>query len=276
MKFALDVVPFGPYADPRKVVELGRVAEEAGWDGLFTWDHLGFFDGSPPTGSPWITLAAVAATTSRLRIGPWVTPLPRRRIQVVAQELAGLDLLSGGRVTFGAGLGGVPIEFEQFGENPDLKHRAAMFEEGLPLLARLLAGERVEHRGEFYTAHGVTLTPLPVQKPRIPIWVGAIGGKARLRAANWDGWTIPNVSEQGVYRRTPGQVAAELAGILAHRTVDGPYDVAITGVTQSGETAVVTEYGAAGANWWLETISPRRFGMDTAKALRRVGNGPPR
>jgi alkanesulfonate monooxygenase SsuD/methylene tetrahydromethanopterin reductase-like flavin-dependent oxidoreductase (luciferase family) len=166
MKFGLDIVPFGHYADPRNVVELARAAEETGWDGLFTWDHLGFVEGIA-TAEPWITLAAVAATTTHLRIGTAVTPVPRRRLQVLAHELAALDLLSGGRVIFGAGLGGVPAEFERFGEDGGLKRRAAMLEEGLPLLARLLEGERVEHRGSFYTIEGVSLAPLPVQRPRM-------------------------------------------------------------------------------------------------------------
>jgi alkanesulfonate monooxygenase SsuD/methylene tetrahydromethanopterin reductase-like flavin-dependent oxidoreductase (luciferase family) len=274
MKFGLDVVPFGHYSDPRNVAALARVAEESGWDGVFTWDHLGFTDGVP-TGHPWIILAAVASVTSRVRIGPWVTPLPRRRVQVVAQEIAALDLLSGGRLIFGAGIGGVPAEFERFGEDPDLARRAAMLEEGLDVLARLLEGERVDHHGAFYTAAGVTMAPRPLQQPRPPIWIGAIRGRARRRAARWEGWTIPNVDQHGNPRNTPPQLAAKVSDLLALRPAGaGRFDVAITGVTAAGASPLVHDFEAAGATWWLETIHGYRFSPD--EALRRVAAGPPR
>jgi alkanesulfonate monooxygenase SsuD/methylene tetrahydromethanopterin reductase-like flavin-dependent oxidoreductase (luciferase family) len=273
MKFALDIVPFGHYSDPRNVVALARAAEEAGWDGVFTWDHLGFTDGVP-TGHPWITLAAVAAATSRMRLGPWVTPLPRRRVQVVAQEIAALDLLSNGRLIFGAGLGGVPAEFERFGEDPDLRRRAAMFEEGLDLLAGLLEGRRLDHRGEHYTAVDVAMAPRPLQQPRPPIWIGAIGPRARRRAAKWDGWTIPNAGPGGEPQNTPAQLAAKVQELLRLRPPGAPFDVAITGVTTPGDVSTAREFEAAGATWWLETIHGYRFTPE--EALRRVAAGPPR
>jgi alkanesulfonate monooxygenase SsuD/methylene tetrahydromethanopterin reductase-like flavin-dependent oxidoreductase (luciferase family) len=253
--------------------EVARVAEEAGWDGLFTWDHLGFVGGMP-TAEPWVTLAAVAATTSRLRLGTWVTPLPRRRIQVVAHQVATLDILSGGRFIFGAGLGGVPEEITAFGEDADLKRRARMFEEGLPLVARLLEGERVQHRGEFYTVDGVQLLPAPLQKPRPPIWIGAISAPARRRAADWEGWTVPNVDISGRPRLSPDAIGKQIEAILARRTAQGPFDVAITGASEAGETTLVREFAGAGVTWWLETLHGRRFSPE--QALRRVAAGPPR
>jgi len=93
-------------ADPRLAIHLARAAEEAGWEALFVWDHLGFVWGSASS-DPWISLSAVAVCTTRLKLGTAITPLARRRPQVVANALGSLDLLSGGRVSFGAGLGGV-------------------------------------------------------------------------------------------------------------------------------------------------------------------------
>jgi alkanesulfonate monooxygenase SsuD/methylene tetrahydromethanopterin reductase-like flavin-dependent oxidoreductase (luciferase family) len=110
VRYGIEITNLGDYADPRAVVRLARRAEASGWEGLFIWDHLGFVWGAP-TGDPWIILSAVAASTARLTLGTAVTPLPRRRVQVVANELATLDLLSGGRAVFGAGIGGVPEEF---------------------------------------------------------------------------------------------------------------------------------------------------------------------
>ena len=73
---------------------------------FFVWDHLGFAWGSPSS-DPWITLSAVAVSTNHLKLGTAITPLARRRPQVVANALGSLDLLSGGRMIFGAGLGGL-------------------------------------------------------------------------------------------------------------------------------------------------------------------------
>ena len=95
----------------------------------------------------------------RVRIGTAVTPVARRRPQVLAQTVASLDVLSGGRVVFGAGLGGAESEFGKFGEPTDAKVRAAMLDEGLGVLRALWSGAEVRHRGEHYTVDGVTLAP---------------------------------------------------------------------------------------------------------------------
>ena len=96
---------FDALADPRVVMRLAAEAEEAGWDGVFVWDHLRWRSPVAATGDPWITLAAVATVTERVRLGPMVTPLARRRPVKVAKEVATLDTLSGGRVVLGVGLG---------------------------------------------------------------------------------------------------------------------------------------------------------------------------
>src|SRR5215208_4717566 len=83
MRYGVNVGTLGEYADPRLVVDLAGAAEEAGWESLFVWDHLGFTWGVP-SGDPWVTLAAVAQATSRLRIGTAVTPLRRCRCSVHA------------------------------------------------------------------------------------------------------------------------------------------------------------------------------------------------
>src|SRR5690242_3610271 len=107
MRFAINVPNFGPFADPRAVVELAQAADAAGWHGFFLWDHVLWTNPEPlPVADPWVTLAAIAQATEQIRIGPLVTPLPRRRPWQVAREAATLDALSGGRVTLGVGIGG--------------------------------------------------------------------------------------------------------------------------------------------------------------------------
>src|SRR3712207_5341305 len=171
MRYGIVMANLDDYADPRVAVRLARAAETAGWEALFVWDHLAFVRGVP-SGDPWVILSAIAASTTQLKLGLAVTPLARRRPQVVANALASLDLLSGGRVIFGAGLGGSPEEFTAFVESGDGKQRAAKLDEALEILDGLWPGETVTHRGPHYAIEGVTLTPRQVQRPRIPIWIG--------------------------------------------------------------------------------------------------------
>src|ERR671923_237187 len=105
MRSGLFLPLFDELADPAVVARLCAEAEEAGWHGVFVWDNLRFMEPVVDVADPWITLAAIAAATERIRLGPMVTPLARRRPVKVARETATLDRLSGGRLTLGVGLG---------------------------------------------------------------------------------------------------------------------------------------------------------------------------
>jgi probable F420-dependent oxidoreductase len=253
----------GTYSDPRVCVRLARAAEDAGWDGVFSWDHLAFVWGAPAA-DPWITLAAIAAATSRVRIGTAVTPVARRRPQVLAQEVATLDVLSGGRVVFGAGLGGSPAEFGKFGEPTDARVRAAMLDEGLDLLHRFWSGEDVTHHGEHFVVDGVTLTPTPVQE-RVPIWIGGNRPASLRRAARWDGWLADSGDPTGM-TLSPDDVARSIEQIGR----GDPFDVAVLGQSDRGDPS---GYERVGATWWLENLHDRRGSMDEVLAL--VASGPP-
>jgi probable F420-dependent oxidoreductase len=272
MHFAIEVVPFGDYADPRNVLRLAQAAEAAGWKGLFTWDHIGFVWGAPAS-DPWVTLSAVAAVTERLKLGFSITPLPRRRPQVVAQALSSLDLLSQGRVIFGVGLGGVAEEYTAFGEPGEVKTRAAMLDEGLEVLDRLWSGEAVSYHGKYYTVENLTFTPLPAQRPRIPVWVGGDSPPAMRRAARWDGWIPIVVDEQGNTLVAPEQLAEKIAAIRLLRPAGAPFDVLISGYTEPGSRGRADDYAAAGVTWWMESLHGYRGDMEAM--LRRVKEGPP-
>jgi probable F420-dependent oxidoreductase len=272
MHYGIDLVSFGEYADPRNAVPLARAAEAAGWDGFFVWDHLAFAWGVP-SGDPWVILAAVAQATERLKLGPMVTPAPRHRPQLLANTIATLDRLSEGRVILGAGLGGVPREFEAFGETGDAKTRAAMLDEGLALLDQLFAGEPVSHRGEYFTLDDVTLAPLPVQRPRVPIWIGGESRPALRRAARWDGWVGAGDDQEGRMVVTPEEIAGKAAYIREHRSDPGPFEIALSGVSEPSGSGYVGEYAAAGVTWWLESIHGFRGDRDTL--LARINAGPP-
>jgi alkanesulfonate monooxygenase SsuD/methylene tetrahydromethanopterin reductase-like flavin-dependent oxidoreductase (luciferase family) len=272
MRYGIVTANLGEYADPRVAVRLARVAEAAGWEAFFVWDHLGFVR-SVPSGDPWIILSAVAASTTRLKLGLAVTPLARRRPQVVANAVASLDLLSGGRMVFGAGLGGVPEEFTAFGEPGDAKRRAAMLDEGLQILDGLWSGETVTHHGQNYAVQGVSLSPRPLQRPRIPVWIGGESPPALRRAARWDGWLAPATSHDGTptMAKGPERIAEMVAEIGRHRTTDTPFEVAIDGYSEPGDPKLPHAYEAAGATWWLESINDVRGPLDETMARVRVG-----
>jgi alkanesulfonate monooxygenase SsuD/methylene tetrahydromethanopterin reductase-like flavin-dependent oxidoreductase (luciferase family) len=140
MRFGVSVPNAG---DATQLVNLAVTAEEAGWDGFFLWDHLQL-DAlrRPPMHDPWVLLGAIAARTSRVRLGTMITPIPRRRPWKLAKEIITLDHLSAGRVIVGVGLG-VPAEAEYgaFGEPTGTRLRAAMLDEALPILDSFLCGE---------------------------------------------------------------------------------------------------------------------------------------
>jgi alkanesulfonate monooxygenase SsuD/methylene tetrahydromethanopterin reductase-like flavin-dependent oxidoreductase (luciferase family) len=190
VRHGINLAPFGPLAEPRATLEVAAAAEQYGWDGLFVWDHLMWVGGPQEVADPWVLLSAIAATTHRIRIGPMVTPLPRRRVQVVAKQSVTLDHLSRGRLVLGAGAGGdARRELSAFGEGMDGRERAARLEESLEALVALWSGETVSYRGRHVVIDGAVLSPLAVQRPRIPIWVGVVGGHDRAvrRAARYDG-----------------------------------------------------------------------------------------
>ncbi|MEV6969874.1 LLM class flavin-dependent oxidoreductase [Hamadaea sp. NPDC051192] len=272
MRFGIYVAILGDLADPRKTVQLARTAEAAGWDALFVWDHLAFTWG-PPAADAWVTLSAAATATDRLLLGPAVTPLARRRPVVVAQTVATLDLLSSGRVVFTAGLGGVEAEFTAFGENAEPKTRAARLDEGLSIVDRLWRGEPVTHTGEHYTVDGVTLAPLPVTRPRVPIWIGGYAPPALRRAAAWDGWVGGGDDQDGRMTISPAKLHDIVGEIGRHRaTMDG-YEVAMSGVSTASDGSLVQAYADAGLTWWLEHLHGYRG--DFATLLERVAAGPP-
>lgn len=273
MRYGIVVSNMGAYSDPREAVRLARAAEAAGWEGFFVWDHLGFV-WDTPSADPWVILSAVAASTERIKIGTDVSPLARRRPHLVANALATLDILSAGRIVYGAGLGGVPREFAAFGDPGDARERAAKLDEGLYVLDRLMSGEEVSHQGEHYTVEEVTLAPLPVQRPRVPVWIGGEAKPALRRAARWDGWLASATPLDGSIEmsKSPEQIADMTSEIRRHRRSGAPFEVALDGYSEPGDPTLPEDYAKAGATWWLEALHGRRGSPE--EMLERVEAGP--
>jgi len=238
LRFAICATNFGSWADPHVAIRAARAAQRSGWDGYFVWDHLAFVWG-PPSADPWVTLAAVAAATEGLTLGTAVTPLPRRRPQVVAEQLATLERLNGGRVVLGAGLGGNEQEFTEFGEDFDPHERAKLLDRGLDLVRRLWDG---------------------------PIWIGGNSRAALRRAARWDGW-VANSPEPHAMTMSAEELASKVEAIGRGEG----FDVAFNGYSEPGEG--VRAYDEAGATWWLENLHDLRGDVDVL--IARVEAGPP-
>lgn len=201
---------------------------------------------------PWVALAAVATATERLRLGPMVTPLSRRRIQKLARETVTLDLLSRGRLVLGAGLGSDRNdELEPYGEVVDSRERARLLDRGLEQLAGYWQGE---------------FEPRPLQSPRIPVWIAGRWPSRRplRRAARWDGFfpiDLPGPEALAELRE-------ELAGLRAKAGHEGPFDL----VVELPPGSDPGEWEEAGASWTLTAfgLQPRREQVREA-----IDAGPP-
>jgi alkanesulfonate monooxygenase SsuD/methylene tetrahydromethanopterin reductase-like flavin-dependent oxidoreductase (luciferase family) len=270
MRFGLTVPNLGEYADAGLLGDLAGEAEAAGWDGFFLWDHIVYRrDPVFPAVDPWVALAVVADRTSRVRLGPMVTPLPRRRPSDVARQVTTLDRLSGGRVIFGAGLGTpADVEFEAFGEDGDAKVRGDRLDEALAVLCGLWTGERFSFTGQYHCVDDLTFLPTPLQRPRPPIWLAGLLPNRRplRRAARFDG-----VFDVASARRGPEGLAEVVAVIVEERGGLEGFDVVAEGRSPGPVKPSALE--AVGATWWLEDISWRRAPQHELR--ERIRTGPP-
>lgn len=255
----LFVAPFDALADPRVVGDLAAAAEAAGWDGFFLWDHLQYGERVTDIADVWTCCAAVAMRTETLIFGPMVTPLARRRPQVLARQAASLAVLSRGRFVLGLGLGDDWVgEFSAFGDEPDPRGRARMLDEGLDVLAGLLSGESLEHEGAHYTVHGARFRPAAA----VPVWLaGRIGNRAPLRrAARHDGFFVIDVSR-------PEDLDVVTAALAAHDPAPG-FEMVVD-LQPHQDPAPWLEHGAS---WVLTRIGP--YDLDLTQVRRVVEAGP--
>ncbi|MGH3655577.1 MAG: LLM class flavin-dependent oxidoreductase [Micromonosporaceae bacterium] len=309
VRYAVGLPNVAEFGDPRVLADLAVAAEEYGWDGVFLWDHVLYHDQSWPVANPTVSLAAIAARTTRVRLGALMTALPRRRVQVVAREVASLDVLSGGRMVFGAALGSMDAEYAAFGEDPSLRVRAGRLDESLTVLSQLWSGAEVDFRGRCVTAAGVRMLPTPVQRAegacegadsldacardsapssldasrpgpgtvtKVPIWTAG-RWPARpgfRRAARWDG-VVPTHADYGKGATMPASALRTALEVVASERggLDG-FDVALEGRTGVADAArIVAGYAEAGLTWWIEAMGWWRGGV--AEARSRITAGPP-
>jgi len=265
MRHALSLPPFGELSDPDALVDIAVAAEELGWSAVFLWDHLlRPVEQATRIADPWIMLTAIAMRTHRIRIGPLVTPIARRRPLKLAREVATLDLVSKGRLTLGLGLGvDSGGELTRTAEELDPRVRGSMMNEGLPLLDRMLRGEHVVHAGTHYVVDGITLEPTGVQRPRVPFWLAARGESLApvRRAAKYEGLCPTTITPQRL---------GELAEVVAveRGSLDG-FDFAV----MMDSAFSVAEYEARGATWAVHEAAPGQTASDVMAIVTTRLNG---
>jgi alkanesulfonate monooxygenase SsuD/methylene tetrahydromethanopterin reductase-like flavin-dependent oxidoreductase (luciferase family) len=277
LRYGLYIPNFGKAAYAHTLAQLAVAAEKAGWDGFFLWDHIIEYDWRVPLVDSFTALAAIAARTKRIRIGTTVTPLPRLHPWTIARQTVSLDHLSNGRFTLGVGLGGEEsCGYEKFGQDPDRRVLAGKLDEAIEIITRLWKGKNVTYHGKHYSVENRVFLPTPVQKPRVPIWVGGFWPTKGpfIRAAKWDG-IIPLKRPGGLLK--PNDLRDIMRYMKTLRS-DDRFDVAVIGWTaskyHSKNAEKVRSYYDHGMTWWLETLYTKR---DSPEEMAiRIRKGPPR
>lgn len=280
MRYGLELPNGGVCGDVRTLAELGCLAEQAGWDGVFVEDYIVHqSDGAVPTCDPWIAMAAMAVGTRRVRLGALVTPLSRRRPWKVAREAVALDQLSNGRFILGVGSGDTrEAGFTRVNEARDPKERAAILDEALDVILGLWTGEPFSYQGRYFQVNEMTFLPTPVQRPRIPILIGG-GWPLRgpsLRAARYDGCCLYRQNTDGEFIDwTPNEVREFKAFLEEHRLEEqraAPYEIMLGGRDRSDDweqdRALMKALAEAGVTWWVEYVSAGELEVMRERAQR--------
>lgn len=190
---------------PYDVARLARQIETLGFDILGCGEHVSFHG---DTANGFISLSVAAGATTRIRLMSTITLAPLYPAALLAKMGAALDVASGGRFTLGIGVGGeFPNEFAACGV--PVKQRGSRTDDALEVITRTWTQTNVNYQGRYTKLENFSLKPLPIQKPRPPIWVSGRTDAAMRRAVKYaDGW-LP-------YMYTPEQLAESIASIRAH------------------------------------------------------------
>ena len=273
MKYGLAL----PYTNARTIAKLSQRAEESGWDGCFLGDAIWCQD-------RMICLAAAAMTTSRVRLGTMVTPVPLRIPWKLASESLALDHLSEGRLTLGLGAGAVWMGWHAFpDEVSDTKSRAEMLDETIDILTLLYLREQFDYDGKHYHLKLTEMDlihypPRPVQQPRVPLW--CVGLWPLEKSMRWvlkcDGVIAEKRDPDNKYKEiTSDDVRQIKAFVEANRTLSTPFDIVLNGKVADLDRAQLQDkllpLIEAGATWWIEGLWDATEGA----AMERIRRGPP-
>jgi alkanesulfonate monooxygenase SsuD/methylene tetrahydromethanopterin reductase-like flavin-dependent oxidoreductase (luciferase family) len=190
---------------------------------------------------------------------------------VLARQVTTVDHLSGGRAVLGVGLGVPPdVEYGAFGESASPRDHAALLDEGLEIIDALWTGDRVDHHGPAHHLNGVRFAPVPVQRPRVPVWAAcSLPSRAGVRRAlKWDGIAPVYATEEEFRPASPSEVASIVADVSAVRSVEG-FDVIVWAVAPEQDERLA--YADAGATWLIEGPAPGDDWLDDAAEIAAAG-----
>jgi probable F420-dependent oxidoreductase len=234
-----------------------RAVERAGYDSVWTGDHVSFHN---PLYESLTLLASYASITSRIKLGTGVYLLALRPPAIAAKVTATLDVLSGGRLIFGVGVGGEnPKEFELTG-SPH-KERGARVSEGIEVVRTLWRDTPASFDGRFTRFSSVSIDPKPVQQPGPPIWIGGRSDAALIRAGRQgDGW-ISYVVQASRFKQSLDTIHE--AAATARRSLDGFTAAHLTFIT------VGRDYETARATW--VRLLTKRYAQDFGPLAQKYG-----
>jgi probable F420-dependent oxidoreductase len=250
MKFGINFTP----VYPTEMATLARHAEEAGYESLWIGEHVIVPFDAVPEGDranfradsrfvePWAALSHLAAVTTRVRLGTCVAVIPLHSPFHLARAIATADVLSGGRISVGIGVGLIPEEYTAVGE--DYHTRGARMNEMLAVWETLFNDARPEFHGRFYDIPPSGFEPKPVQRPHPPLLMGGFGEVALSRAVeSGDGWFGGSPS--------PEMAATTIADLQRRRAEIGrpPLEITLlTGWSRGYEADLVARYEDAGVD----------------------------
>jgi len=281
------------FTPPEHLVPLARAADEAGVHGILMSDHI-FFpkhrdsrypyspyeDGRPiwepetPWPDPWVTIGAMAGSTTRVKFGTSIYIAPARDVFTVAKQVGTAAVLSDNRVRLGLGAGWMKEEFDQTGQS--YENRGKRLDEMITALRVLWSGGWVEHHGTYYDFGPLMIEPAPTEP--VPIWCGGHSDPALRRAARYcDGWIGNAYSEEDAAHYL-GKLKAELA---AAGRADEPFDIVI-GLYAPPTPEVVERWEAQGVTgllcvpWFLDDrsddrdVADKQMGTDLARKIDAI------
>jgi probable F420-dependent oxidoreductase len=283
-----------PSGDMSKIADLAREAESLGFAALAFTEHPApsskwLSHGGHETLDPVVALAYCAASTTRIRLMPYLSVLPYRNPLLSAKSLATLDIVSGGRLTIVTGAGYLRSEFRALGV--DFAERNELLDEALEVLSKLWSAPSFDYEGRHFQAVAQVSMPLPVQKPHPPIWIGGNSRRARERAASFgSGWS-PMQLDEGVaatartaHLATVEQLAEAIADVHAllrsgGRRVEG-FSIQLearatnfTGdaLTRQGRRRQISELASIGISSCVVHV-PTDPSTPASEVLRRIGD----
>lgn len=216
MKFGLLLPNYGSIASAETIARSAQLGEALGFDSVWTTDHVLVPSRlREPYGNlveSLIALTLAAAVTKRVELGTSIIVSPQREPVLLAKQAAAIDVISGGRLIFGIGVGWVEQEFQYMGA--DFARRGARLDDGLAAMRALWRGD-TEYRGAFTTFEDALFAPLPLKRDGLPVWIGGNNDKALQRAAtSAQGWHPVGLSPAEV-----ADGAAKLRALAGNRQV---------------------------------------------------------